>query len=71
MPTRFGPVDLSAKVSGDRLQVTYSLRPHSPSTISHQPSTTLHVPPVTDLKSITLNGKPIPWDGKAKSVVIR
>ena len=67
MPTKFGPVTLRVKLSpaGDQLQVTFS---HSTLRTPH--STLLHIPPVPGLKSITLNGKPLKWDGKAKSVRI-
>jgi len=70
MPTRFGPVNLRAKVSGNQLDITFSLRPHSPSPMNHQPSTILHIPPIPGLKSITLNGKPLEWDGKANELAI-
>ena len=71
MPTKYGPVTLRVKLTGSQLHVTFSLRPHSPSTINHQPSTILHLPPVPGLKSITLNGKPLNWDRKAETVEIR
>lgn len=71
MPTRFGPVDLRVKLSsaGDQLQVRYSLRSHS--SLLSPPSSVLHIPPVPGLKSIALNGKPLKWDGRSKSVEIR
>ncbi|MCX6376770.1 MAG: hypothetical protein NTU88_12180, partial [Armatimonadetes bacterium] len=71
MPTKFGPVTLGVKLSptGDQLQVWFSVRPHSTLRTPH--STLLHIPPVPGLKTITLNGKPLKWDGKAKSVAIR
>ncbi len=69
MPTRFGPVDLHAKLTGSQLDVSYSIRPHSPSTMNPQPSTILHLP--AGLKSVTLNGKPLKWDGMAEKVEIR
>ncbi len=74
MPTKYGPVDLRVKLSpsGDQLQVRYSLRPHSEiRNPKSQVRALLHVPPVPGLKSITLNGKPLKWDGKAESVEIR
>jgi hypothetical protein len=71
MPTRFGPVDLKARLSGSRLDVTFSLRPHSPTPDTQRLSPVLHVPPIPGLKSITLNGRPLKWDGKAESVELR
>lgn len=66
MPTKYGPIDLRAELSGKELQVTFAGR------FRAKPSrVVLHIPPVPGLKTITLNGKPIKWDGKAKSVEIR
>lgn len=65
MPTEFGPVDLTAKISGKELQVKFANR------FRARPSKViLHIPPVPGLKTVTLNGKPLKWDGKSESVVI-
>lgn len=66
MPTRFGPVDLQAGIAGDQLQVTFS-----PRFRSKPLKVLLHIPPMPGLKSVTLNGKRLRWDGKAQTVEIR
>ena len=66
MPTEFGPIDLRVKLSGKELQVTFTGR------FRTKPSkVVLHIPPVTGLKSISLNGRPLKWDGKSESVEIQ
>ena len=67
MPTVFGPVSLRAKLgaSGAELQVSFEGK------FRRKPArVVLHVPPVHGLKKISINGKPVHWDGKAESVVI-
>ena len=67
MPTEYGPVNLRAKLAhgGKQLEVVFSNRSrNAPKRV------VLHVPPVKGLKSIALNGKPVKWDGKARSLVI-
>lgn len=68
MPTCFGPVSLRAKLgaNGHELKVSFSDK------FRIKPAKViLHVPPVSGLKSITLNGKPIKWDGKTESIIIK
>ena len=66
MPTRFGPIDLQAVVSGDQLQVRFS-----PKFRLKPGKVMLHIPPVAGLKSITVNGRRMEWDGKAEAVQVR
>ena len=67
VPTLFGPVSLSGKLdqTGRGLDLTYvakfSKRPHR---------VILHAPPVKGLEKITLNGKTLNWDGKARTITI-
>ncbi len=68
MPTEFGPVTLRVKLAanGQELRVSFSDR------FRERPRRiVLHVPPVEGLKRITLNGKPLKWDGKVSSIAIR
>ncbi|MBI2844260.1 MAG: hypothetical protein HYX78_12740 [Armatimonadetes bacterium] len=66
-PTEFGPINIRAKLAngGKELQITFSDRFRSdPKNI------VLHVPPVKGLSTITLNARPLKWDGKEKTLVI-
>jgi len=68
MPTEFGPVSLRVKLAsrGSELKVQFSGR------YRERPAkVVLHVPPVPGLKKITLNGKPLAWDGKSGSIVLK
>ena len=68
MPTKFGVVNLRAKLGagGKDLQVSFSDK------FRRKPlSVVLHVPPVPGLKSVTLDGKQVKWDGESESVIIR
>jgi hypothetical protein len=66
-PTIFGRVSLSAKLdqTGKGLELTcdakYRTKPRR---------VVLHVPPVSGLERITLNGKALNWDGKARTIAI-
>ncbi len=65
MPTVYGPVNLAAKLgSGGRsLEISYSAR------FRQEPTTVwLHIPPVQGLTTVTVNGKPAQWDGRAKRI---
>ena len=67
MPTEFGPVTVKARLSQDlkQLQVTYEPRFWiTPKRVS------LHVPPVPGLTSITLNGRPLAWDGVSENLEV-
>jgi hypothetical protein len=67
IPTEFGPVSLTAMLSrdGKTLRATFS------GEFRERPERiVLHVPPVPGLKGITLNGKPLAWDGKSDTVVV-
>jgi hypothetical protein len=68
MPTVYGPVTLTAKLdgSGKTLNVTFEDKfRKAPKRVL------LHIPPVKGLKSVTLNGRPVKWDGKSEEVVVR
>ncbi len=67
MPTYYGPVDLKVRLTGGgrTLAVSYVSRfRKAPERV------VLHIPPVPGLKSVTLNGKTLKWDGKATQIVI-
>ncbi len=68
MPTEFGPVTLRAGLAnrGAELNISFS------GDFRTRPARiVLHVPPVKGLKTITLNGKPLKWDGKQDRIVIK
>ena len=67
MPTAFGPMSLSAKLdqTGGGLDLTYVGKFSKP-----PQRVILHVPPVGGLERITLNGKALDWDGKARTIAI-
>ncbi len=67
MPTYYGPVDLKVRLTGGgrTLAVSYASRfRKAPERV------VLHIPPIPGLKSVTLNGKTLKWDGKATQIVI-
>ena len=67
MPTIFGPITLRAKLGpgGKELRVSFEHKFRvTPARV------VLHVPPVEGLMSITLNGKRVQWDGKARSITV-
>ena len=67
VPTTFGPVSLSGKLdqTGSGLELTYAAKfRKTPRQV------VLHVPPVKGLEKITLNGKALNWDGKARTIAI-
>jgi hypothetical protein len=67
VPTVFGPVSLSGKLdqSGGGLELAYAAQfQRTPGQV------VLHVPPVEGLEKITLNNKPLNWDGKARTIAI-
>ena len=57
MPTEFGPVDLTAQLSGDRKTLEISFKASSDSFRDAPESITVHVPPVPGLKTVRVNGK--------------
>ena len=61
VPTEFGPVSLTARLSpdGKELWVTFGAR------FRTAPKWfVFHVPPIKGLEAIRLNNSPLPWDGK-------
>lgn len=67
VPTEFGPVSVAARLGPqrDELQLSYT------SQFRHAPKrVVLHVPPVRGLTKITLNGKPLTWDGKQATLLL-
>lgn len=63
LPTEFGPVTLKAKLAdgGKTLQVSFA-----PQFRVAPQRVMLHIPPVKGLTAVTLNGKPLAWDGKTE-----
>jgi hypothetical protein len=67
MPTEFGVVSLTAKLSpnGRELQVTFH-----PQFRKVPQRLVLHVPPIEGLAVIRFNGQPVSWDGKQPTLEI-
>lgn len=68
MPTLYGPVTLKAQLQADSKTLNVTFKPQFRS----QPDrVVLHVPPVADLKRVVLNGKPLRWNKRSPTILVR
>lgn len=68
MPTVYGPVTLRAGLAqgGAEMRVSFTSKYRvAPERV------VLHIPPVKGLKKVSLNGKPLAWDGSAESLIVK
>ena len=68
MPTEFGPLSLTAGLGAGGRELNVALAPRFRTTPQR---IVLHVPPVPGLTAIRLNGKPLEWNSKQRSVEIK
>ena len=67
MPTEFGPVTLRVERTGNGSALSVSFTPQ----FKTRPArVVLHVPPAQGLERVLWNGRSLPWDGRARELIV-